>query len=468
LVATTKARRTRVAERRAGNVPDGRWERGVTRRRFIRHGAGIAALAGLGAGGLVGCAGDRDEGAAEGAQQEQVEIEYWHINSETDGGATIKEMVREFNVANPNITVRERYQGGDYPELLEKVQAAQAAGEPPGVAQIGYSQLDYVAQNFRLAPVDELAAEYGGEEFLNNFPDNLLGLGRADGRQVGVPYVLSLALAYYNADLLSEAGLDPDNLPRTWDEWERAARTIRDELSMPGLCFRVNPGNTWFAQTMIECNGGRLLGCEDGQAAAAFDSPEAVEATKFWADSVDEGLVLNVLEEQGDQAFLSGELPVLLHSISALGSLREQASFDLRATTFPQFDGRKLRLPGGGNALLVFSEDSAEREAAWKFVQFLLSSENASLWCETTGYLPTRRGVEVQEDAIRDVAVDQLPYTVPWLSFPGPNGFQASQVLFDAHQAAIGGRGDVEGNLERAAAEVNGMIEGQPCPEGGA
>jgi multiple sugar transport system substrate-binding protein len=155
---------------------------------------------------------------------------------------------------------------------------------------------------------------------------------------------------------------------------------------------------------------------------------------------------------------------VLFDATSQLASYREQADFELRGAPFPRFAGRDPQLATGGNTLFAFSEDEARREAAWRFMRFLLSPASVELWIRETGYLPTRDGVRVPDDAVTQVAVDQLPLVVPWVSFPGPNGLQASQALYDAQQAALGGESSAEEALGRAAEEVNGLIEDQPCP----
>lgn len=434
----------------------------MSRREFLRRGAGAAAVAGLGIGGLAACGGDEEGSSGSGAS---ATIEYWHVNTETFGGPTIKELVRRFNERNPNITVKERFHGEDsYTSLLEDLQIAQAAGTPPDVAQIGYSNLDYVANNFPFSGPEELGQEFGGGDLLAAFPSNVLALGRSGGELAGMPYALSEPIAFYNADMLSEAGLDAEAPPLNWEGWTAAAEVVRGELDKPGLCFTLFPGNTFFGQTMIESNGGRLLGCSGDGATAAFDGPEAVEAFGLWADLAEKGLMLNAVGEQGSQAFLSGGVPVLFDATSQLQSYKGQADFDLRGAPFPTFGGKQARLATGGNTLFVFAEEEARRRAAWTFVRFLLSSESMELWARETGYLPTREGVQVGDDPVMQIALDQRPLVEPWVSFPGPNGLQASQVLYDAQEAALGGQSSAEQALGDAADEVDELIEGQDCP----
>lgn len=441
----------------------------ITRAQFIRRGAGAVALAGLGAGGLAACGGERD---AQGGSGEPVTIEYWHVNDETFGGPAIEELVSRFNERNQGVTVRQRFQDGLYEGLLENLQTSLAANDPPDVAQMGYPYLDYVTNNFPFSSMEDLADQYGSEGFFGGFPEDVLELGRVGGRQVAMPYAISNMLAYYNADMFSRAGLDPDEPPQTWEGWRDAARAIRGELDKPGLYIGVSSGDTWAAQTMIGSNGGQILGCEGGEAGAAFDGPEAVEAVRFWAELIDEDLALNVDREQGEPAFLSEEVAVYFNAISAREGLQEQASFELRGARCPTFGGKELELAAGGNTLFVFSQEDARRRAAWEFVRFLESPEALTAWTKGTGYLPPRDGVAddprylggfVRDNPIQAVAQSTRRFVVPWVSFPGGEGLEAQTVLFDGVQSALGGQATADAALKDAASRVNQMLSGASC-----
>lgn len=434
------------------------------RRRLV---GGAAALAG---GALAAGVGRRPAAtAAQGG--EPVAIEYWHINTETFGGPAVKELVGLFGTAAPEVTVAERFHANSYTGLLENLQTALAAGTPPDVAQIGYLYLDYVVNNFPYVPVAELAAEFGGEEELAAFPPNVLELGQVGGVQMGMPYSISNCITYLNADLMRQAELDPAAPPRTWEAWRTAAEAMRAAIDKPAIYVQLLDDN-WTTQAMIESNGGQLLGCEGGAAVAAFDSAEGVAALRFWAELVEDGLALNVLAEQGGQAFLSGEVATYVTTIARRATFQAQAPFELTATGFPAFGERPVRLPAGGNVLVVFAEDEAKRRAAWRFVRFLESPEALTVWTKGTGYIPPRQGVAddprflgdfMAENPIQAVAVAQTPSVGRWVSFPGPSGLQATKSLFAATQQALGGQAAAEEALAGAAGEIDRLIDGQPC-----
>src|SRR5690606_41716169 len=85
---------------------------------------------------------------------------------------------------------------------------------------------------------------YGGEEFLAGFPQNILDIPVVGGEQIGMAYSLSVPVVYYNADLMREAGLDPDNPPQTIDEWRAAGQIIQDERRIHAIVWGYEQDNS--------------------------------------------------------------------------------------------------------------------------------------------------------------------------------------------------------------------------------
>lgn len=407
--------------------------------------------------------------------QSPITIQYWHINTEAFGLPAVRELIRAFEQQNPGIKVEERFHANAYTGLLQNLQAALAAGTPPDVAQIGYLYTRYTASNFPYVSTTELAKKFGGERHLRRFTGNVLALGQVDGVQVGMPYSLSNIVAYYNADLFRRAGLDPDRPPSTWDGWRRAAQQIKARTGKAGL-YLILLDDNWAVEALFRSNGARLLKCEGGTYRTGVDSKEAVEALGLWASLVRDGLALGVLLQQGEQSFLAGETGAFMTTIARRAGLQEQTRgrFELRAARFPTFGGKAPSLPGGGNVLMVFSRDPKKQEAAWKFIEFLTSAEGFTIWTKGTGYVPLMPELIrdarylktfVEQNPIQRVAVEQLPFTASWTSFPGSNGLAASQALFRAVQRALAGQASAEVALKEAAQEMNRLIGSERCSE---
>ena len=65
-----------------------------------------------------------------------------------------------------------------------------------------------------LAPfLDAEPAEWKAE----NYTDSMLGLGTVDGVKYGMAFNASLPIIYINETLVEKAGVDPKDIPSTWD-----------------------------------------------------------------------------------------------------------------------------------------------------------------------------------------------------------------------------------------------------------
>ncbi len=404
--------------------------------------------------------------------QDAVAIEYWNINTDTFGGPQIKELIASFEAANPGVTVAAR-SFSDYQVLLQTLETSIAGGNPPDVVQIGYPYLNYVGANLPFVPVSELVANYGGEEFLAQFPQNILDIPVVNGVQVGMAYSLSIPVVYYNADLMTAAGLDPDNPPQTIDEWREAGAIIKDKLGVYAIVWGYAQDN-WTMQGFINSAGGDILRCADGQVQAAFDSEEAIQGMQTWREFIEAGYSLDVSNEEARQALLTGQTVAGVHSIALRAGIQRDADFDLRATLYPQNGDNPVRVPGGGNLLAIFSQLSERQEAAWKFVQHLQSPEGLTVWAKGTGYVPLLPGLAddpayladyVAENPIQRVGIDTLESAVTWVSFPGPNGLTAGLRLHEATELILSGQQAADTALADAAAEINELLSGETCSQ---
>ncbi|MFS8902249.1 ABC transporter substrate-binding protein [Synechococcus sp. H60.4] len=405
------------------------------------------------------------------AAQEKITIEYWNINTSTFGGPQVDALIASFEAKNPNINVESRPKDR-YDTLVQDTQTAIAGGNPPDIVQIGWPYLRYTSATLPYISIESLVEKYGGAEAFADIPKNIFDLTLVNGEHVGLAYSLSNAVVYYNPELFRKAGLDPDNPPRTIQEWTEAAAVFKKALNLPLIAIDYS-GDNWAIENLIASNGGNLLICEaDGTFAAGVSSPEAVEALQTWADWVAKGYAVNALD-QARTVFWTGQAGALFWSIAGRGAITSNKTFDeLRATTYPQFGDKPTRLPTGGNMLVFFATEPARQEAAWRFALHLVSPEGITEWTKGTGYIPLIPKLAEDpkylasfyaENPIQRVATRQIENMIVWTSFPGENGLAAGAALFRAVQAALGGQLTAEAALSAAAKEINDLIGNEPC-----
>lgn len=417
---------------------------------------------------LVGCGGSDSKKAD--TNNKKVQIEYWHVASESFGGPTVKELVANFNKTHPNIEVVEKYNPDMYKGLTQNLQAAMASGKNPDVVQMGWSYLNYAAENLKYTDIPEMVNKQipADKEFLkDNYLPNVLALAQTDdGKQIGVPYSISVPVLFYNPEIFEKAGLDPANPPKTWAQVEAAAKQIKDKTGTVGF-FMQEYADNWAQQGLMESNGASIIKKVNGKVQAGFDTPEAAQAYQLIADMVKNGSGLHATNEEGFQAFLSGKLGMVCTTIGKRANFEQSAKFKVAAAPFPSFEGKELKVPAGGNFLMVFSKDAEKQKAAWEFVKYLESPEALLIWSTGTGYLPPRKGIDqdpagfkkvIEDNKNIQLALSTMPNLVKWASFPGANGLQAEQALIDVRDIILSGKQTAAQALSDAAKKINNLL----------
>lgn len=120
-----------------------------------------------------------------------------------------------------------------------------------------------------------------------DFPESVIANRMVDGKIYGIPMEVEPMAMYYSVKAFEDAGLNENDVPKTWEELLETAK----KLTTPeryGVLFETQPGYyqnfTWYP---FLWQGGGEFQTKDGK--SAFDSPATVQALKFWQDAVNLG-----------------------------------------------------------------------------------------------------------------------------------------------------------------------------------
>ncbi|WP_067727625.1 ABC transporter substrate-binding protein [Oceanobacillus damuensis] len=414
---------------------------------------------------LLAACNSNDAGSA--TTDGKTTIEYWHVNAETQGGQTVKQLVEDFNAQSDTVEVVAKYNPDMYKGLMQNLQADAAAGNAPAVVQVGWSFLNYFSDNFSYVSPQKVIDEHFPEDktFLQDkFLPNIMDLAKnSDGEQVGVPYSLSTPVLYINRDILREAGLD-ENGPQTWEEVKEFSKVIKEETGKSGFYFQ-EPADNWATQALLESNGAQFI--TDGK--ATFASEEGIEAYELLADMVlEDETALHIGWDQGVQSFIDGSVAMAYTTIAQRSNIQDNAQFDVAAVKSPAWEGKDPKLPAGGSMLAITAPNEEEQKAAWEFMSYLYSIESMADWTKGTGYVPPRNDVAdaenglktyLEENEMMTAAVEQMDGVVSWASFPGDSGLQAEQLLLDLRDRILEGSVTVEEGLTETEDKINELLQ---------
>lgn len=381
------------------------------------------------------------------------------------GGAltqVVDGLIAEFHDAHPDIRVNSIY-AGNYDDTRVRVLSAISSGDSAPLSVLfSIDALDLIEQEM-IIPFDQVLETDEEREWLDSFYPGLMANGQIDGQTWGVPFQRSTIVAYYNKDMFSAAGLDPEAAPANWDELVSMGLALR-ETGPYGIMIPSTGYPYWMFQALATQNGKELMNGDGTE--TYFDDPAVIEALEYWVSlSAEHDIMPSGTVEWGTlrQAFLEGQTAMMWHTTGNLTAVRDQASFDFGVAMLPE----KLRPgspTGGGNFYLFEGASDEEYRAALTLIRFLTDPERAAQWSIATGYVgvsPAAYETEALRAYAEDfppaiVARDQLEYSVAELSTF--EGARVRDALNTAIQSALTGSAAPADALAQAQAIADRLL----------
>jgi len=374
---------------------------------------------------------------------------------------TMERMMPEFKKAHPDINVKFRATYENYEDGTNTILRESVAGDLPDVTFQGLNrQAMLVEKGIAKSLEPFIAAE--ADFAKDGYHEAMLELGTFNGEVYGLPYSISLPVGYYNMDALRKAGIT--ELPTTWDEVIENCHKLMEAGYKTPMWWGWSVTGNWFFQALMWSQGEPIL--KDGK--VNFDGEAGLAALEQMKSLFRECDMPNLSAGDAGVPFNSGEVAMYFWSTSAVGAIeRAKGDFELKTGKYPGMGQTPMGLPAGGNSVMMVStsEDSAEVEAAWKFVKFATSGVGASLVAETTGYIPPNKAAnELLTDFYANnpnkyTAVEQSGLLRDWIAYPGDNGLAITQVLYDGMESIVTGDSDDMAALqEELVEEVNDLL----------
>jgi multiple sugar transport system substrate-binding protein len=250
--------------------------------------------------------GSGASGAAAKLGETPVTVQFW--NSWTGGdGDTLVAIVEEFNRTNPwKITIEMDIVQGS--TLTQKLSTSLPAGEAAELLLQGTdSRFRY--QEW-LQPINDIWTNTDLKEA--DFMKNYLDLFKIGNDLYGIPFQNSAMFLYWNKDLFSRYGLDPDKPPMSVEEWTAMAARLTDPVNKvygSGLFYKYGGQINSIMQTL---GGLAITEPLPGKYKVNFVGNEGFRKYLKWEkDLYDRGI--NPLEENVDPMFRSNQIGIMVN-----------------------------------------------------------------------------------------------------------------------------------------------------------
>ena len=298
--------------------------------------------------------------------QETITLRFWD-NQQTESGLSQfqQEAVERFEDENPGIEVE--VTTIPYPEYQQRLLTAVQGGNAPDVSTLDQIWMAAFAEAGAIVPLDDLAEEAGISA--DTFFPGAWESANYNDQLWGVPFNVDVwFFSFYNADLFEEAGIEPESTT-TWEGLRAAAEQLTgDGQYGVGLFAHRGEDTTVVLDSFVFSNGGRVLN-DDGS--CALTEPEAVEALEYLASLTPyapQG-ILNASSGDMRELFLNGSLAMEFWPALEQPTLQNSdLNWDFVVGHAPE-GKTPVGTYGGWN--LAMYEASPNKEAAWKFIQFM-------------------------------------------------------------------------------------------------
>ena len=301
-----------------------------------------------------------------------VTLSVWAMGDEGDKLGN-SDVIQQFQQANPNIKVN--VTAIPWNVAHDKLITAVAGKQTPDVTQLGTT---WAGEFSKLNAMDDVPGSIDQSSFYKAAID----AGSYNGKLVGVPWYVDTRVLYYRSDLAQQAGMT--QAPQTWDDLNKLASAYHANGSKYGISLQSNDWEEYV--TFLYSAGGDIM--QNNQ--FTLDSPAAVKALTEYASFFQQNLTPQT-EPQGfdvTQSFVSGDTPMFF-SGPWHRSLIQKAGPNLEgkwATARVPKDQSSTSFVGGAE-FAVF-KNSPNRDAAWKFVQYMTQPATQVAWYKDISDLP--------------------------------------------------------------------------------
>lgn len=330
------------------------------------------------------------------ASAQTIELTVWAMGEEAQ---KIGAMTAKFEQLNPDIRVK--VQAIPWSAAHDKIITAVAGGTGPDVAQMGTT---WMAEFGSIGVFEELSSYISRSDVVHqdSFFEGSYETCIVNGKVYGIPWYVDVRVLFYRTDLLAEVGFSEP--PQTWDELRAAAEALAKKTGGYGMALSTN--NYQEFMPFVWQNGGRIL---DENGYPAVTEPEFVEALEFYAKLFHDGIA--PVDSGGTdlfQEFARGTTPMYFSGPWMINLTYEQVPEITGKWTVALCPAKKTRTTFVGGCNFVIFRDSKNKEAAWRFIEFMSDHQTQLDWFKVSGSLPAVKKSWEDEELIGNLMMAVL------------------------------------------------------------
>ena len=321
-------------------------------------------------------------------QSSQITIRMVESLTSNERTAALQNVINSFESENSNIKVE--LISPPFDQADNKIRTMLSAEETVDIIEVRDQNVAEFVNNGYIDALDNYASGWSQFDTVTGVAKSL---GSVDGKLYFIPNAIYQRQMYYRADWLTDAGID---VPTSYEELVEASIALTDPAkNRYGFSFRGGPGAQGVPDSLIQAYNvdridvGEAVLTTDGK--TIYATPEAKAALELYVKLYKEGSPPDSINwgfQDQVQAFTSGVTAFILQDPDVIPVFTDSMEEGTWATTFmPVGPSGKAAINAGGAGWGITSH-SANKEAAWKLIEYLSSVDMNTQFSKAYGTVP--------------------------------------------------------------------------------
>jgi putative chitobiose transport system substrate-binding protein len=329
-------------------------------------------------------------------------VEFWTMQLKPQFTDYFDRLIVQFQGNNPNLQIG--WVDVPWADMEKKILTAVSAKTAPDVVNLNPNFASQLAGRNAWLDLNSKLDTKVKEQYL----PKIWQASTIGNLSFGIPWYLTTRVSIYNQDLLTKASIVKP--PTTYSELAVAAKQIKDKTGKYAFFVTFVPEDSGEVLESFVQMGVKLV---DENGRAAFNSPEGLEAFRYWVDLYKQSLLPKEVLTQGHrhaiELYQSGETALLSSGAEFLKNIETNAPTIAKVSVpAPQITGKT----GKTNVAvmnLVIPRDTEKPDDALKFALFVTNTENQLAFAKAANVLPST--VDAVKQYIQDL--ENMKNTTP-------------------------------------------------------
>ncbi|MEC0368669.1 ABC transporter substrate-binding protein [Paenibacillus chibensis] len=331
-----------------------------------------------------------------GAGENATELSYWTFVELH--GQHFEKMLEKWNAANPDRQIKLNVTVMPYDDMHNKLSIAVQTGVgAPDIADIELGKFpDFLKGTPQLVPLNDVIDPYR-----DTIVKSRIDLYSKDGQNYGIPTHVGASVAFYNTEILKEAGVDYKSIV-TWEDFKQAGIKVHEKTGK--YMGTADTSATWQVSQLLAQQGTDLT---DDNGNPIVNSEAMVKALKLLKDLQDNDVIATIAGGQPDTEEAYGEFNsgnyatafMPLWQMSRYTNYMADLSGKIAIAPIPVMEKGMPRSVGGGGTGTVVTKTAKDVQLAKDFLAFakLSLDANKEIW-NTLGFDPVNMDVWDMKD----------------------------------------------------------------------